>query len=121
MKKITPLFLTLLLTALACNWQIKQADPTPVPTGTPAVTATATIHPTPTQTALPTPPNALGITGNVYIRQSPNANDNELGILKIGDSVIAVCVGNWCRMTGGYIWRGCTDDNPNALGCEERR
>lgn len=89
-----------------------------VPTPSPSSTATALgIIVEPAET-----PNALGITGTVYIREIPNADGKILGHLDQGDSALGICTGDWCEIpNAGWIWRGCTTDNPNALGCEVKK
>jgi hypothetical protein len=98
MNKTLLSILLLVLASLACG----------APTWAPAATPT-------TPPATNTPPNALVTVGNVYIRDVPNGT--RVGSLELGATVYGSCSGDWCQIEDGYIWRGCTDDNPEGLGC----
>lgn len=113
MKPFLTLLLTLSLAVFACAAPAWVPTPTAIPLLTPAPNATATALPTPIET-----PNALGIVGTVYIREIPNGK--RIGSLELGAVVNGVCSGDWCRIDAGYVWRGCTDNNPNALGCQAK-
>ena len=67
------------------------------------------------------PPPLVTITGNVNVRDASGA---VVGWLVKGDRVNAVCRGQWCAVVvgqhAGYkFWRGCSDNNPDSLGCLE--
>jgi hypothetical protein len=59
------------------------------------------------------------VTGNVYVRDD---NNEVQGWLEAGTLVQAECEGNWCYIKGGQFkglrfWRGCSEDNPDDMGC----
>jgi len=57
---------------------------------------------------------------SVNVRDMP---DGDLAgvVLQRGDTARAICAGGWCELeAGGFVWRGCTSDNPEKLGCEAR-
>jgi len=85
----------------------------------PNATSTVFLTPTPTfLTPTPTSPNALGVLGTVYIREMP---DGTIVGYVVDGVYPGECSGNWCKIAAGYIWRGCTDNNPNELGCSSQR
>jgi uncharacterized protein YraI len=115
----------LALSALACMEQIA----TVTPTATPSPSSTA---PVPTATAKPTEASVPAqdvqtatIRATVYVRAEPDANSAEIGSLATGAEVeIVSCLSDWCEIRtdvlSGYVWRGCTSDNPDGLKCEAR-
>jgi SH3-like domain-containing protein len=59
----------------------------------------------------------------VYVRAAADAGSAEVGSLETGQSVeIVKCTGDWCEIVepAGFVWRGCTDNNPDGLKCEVR-
>lgn len=118
MRRLILALAVLALGILACT----KVTPTPnalgetatptveIPNATPFPTRTAT----PTETQFPT----LAIVGNVWIREIPNGEI--VGSLDAGTTTTGDCTGEWCHIPNGWIWRGCTSNNPNALGCEMR-
>ena len=108
-------FILAVLALAACSPEIVPAITDTVPTVSPVPTAQVLAVP-----AVPTvvPAKVLAIVGDVYIRNEPDGS--VIGNLRRGDVVMGECVGNWCKIEGGYIWRGCTDDNPDRKRCEAR-
>lgn len=119
---MTRLILILTLASLACIVQavpVATNQPTLSPTATHALIdkkravlaismATATILPPPLVTVLYT----------AYTRDNHNI---VRGAVYAGQQVAAVCDGLYCVMDDGLrIWRGCTDNNPDKLGCEAK-
>jgi len=91
---------------------------------TPTLTATSLVavipSPTPAPAAIPSAP-FVTIVGTVNVRDD---SGRVIGWLASGDRVRAVCDGQWCVLTGDdglMFWRGCTDNNPEGLGCEVAR
>ena len=90
-----------------------------------AVTPTTVVvtRPVPTATVFPTVttlPSFLNvrIIGNVNLRDK---TDYIVGWLAQGELVKAVCEGQWCWLSSGLrFWRGCSDNNPEFLGCQTR-
>lgn len=116
MKPLTLILLTLSIAAGACVPTFPTLAPTQtaLPTRTQAPEKAVFLTPTPS-------PNALGdleILGNVYIREIPNGT--RIGALLLGEIVSGTCSGDWCEVPGGYIWRGCTDNNPRQKGCQTK-
>jgi hypothetical protein len=113
----------LALVAIACQ----QAVIVPAASPTPSATA-----PVPTATAKPTEASVPAqdvqtatIRATVYVRAEPDANSAEIGSLATGAEVeIVSCLSDWCEIRtdvlSGYVWRGCTSDNPDGLKCEAR-
>lgn len=102
----------LLLAMLACSVQVSPAVLT-LPTVQPTTKPLPTVQPTVFQT------NEFTTVGNVYIRETPGGT--VIGSLTSGESVTGVCAGAWCELqAGGFVWRGCTDDNPESLGCSNK-
>jgi hypothetical protein len=110
---------------LACVMSAVQVTPEVTPT------APATLPPSPTPAATVTPQatgtaeavNTVTIRAVVYIRAEADANSPAVGSLETGERVVIVsCSSDWCEIAepSGYVWRGCTDDNPNNLSCEAR-
>jgi hypothetical protein len=117
--------LVLALSALACMEQVVTPTPAalePSPTPTPSLVPTATRRAvTPSATA-EADVQTTTIQATVYVRQEPDPNSAAIGSLTTGERVVIVnCQGDWCELErGGWVWRGCTDDNPEALLCEAR-
>jgi hypothetical protein len=116
--------LTLILSSLAC---MEQVAPPSVSGMFTAVAATPSLVPaTPTRRAVPSATaedvQTTTIQATVYVRQEPDPNSAAIGSLTTGERVeIVSCSGDWCELDrGGYVWRGCTDDNPDELLCEAR-
>jgi hypothetical protein len=61
----------------------------------------------------------LAITGNVWIRAAI-PDGLRIASLEAGDAVTGNCAGNWCKIAAGWVWRGCTDNNPARLGCQTK-
>jgi hypothetical protein len=118
------IFLTLAvltLATLACALpEFPPVEPTPTPTPTPVPTATRRAAPSATSTSESV--DTLTIQAVVYIRAEADANSAAIGSLQTGERVgIVACDGDWCELErGGWVWRGCTDDNPDELLCEAR-
>jgi uncharacterized protein YgiM (DUF1202 family) len=114
--------LALILASLACMEQIATATPTATLSPSPAPSATPT--PESTQTSVPAAQDVQTATiqATVYVRAEPDASSPEIGSLTTGEVVeIVTCAGDWCQIEPeGYVWRGCTDNNPDALLCEAR-
>jgi hypothetical protein len=107
-----------------------------VPTATPTVSPPpASPTPTPAPTATERPKaveedvQTVTIRAVVYIRAEADPNSQDLGALETGAKVPALeCVGEWCKIeteidgetVTGYVFRGCTSDNPDGLLCEVR-
>jgi hypothetical protein len=90
--------------------------PTPSPTPTPPPS------PTPSPTLTPVVGSLVGIVGDVNLR---NSQDQAKGWLQAGSVVLALCDGEWCRITAGPLeglrfWRGCSSDNPDGRSCQKR-
>jgi hypothetical protein len=118
MKRNLLALAVLALSALACVVQTTIPTPTSTPSLVPA---------TPTRRAVPSATaeadvQTTTIQATVYVRQMPDPNSAAIGSLTTGERVeIAACDGDWCELErGGYVWRGCTDDNPDELLCEAR-
>jgi len=107
------------LALAACSPEIVPAITGVVPTLSPTPTAgVLAVPPAPTEVPTLSPARLLAIVGDVYIRSEPDGA--VVGSLRRGDCREGVCVGNWCEIDGGYIWRGCTDDNPERKRCEAK-
>jgi hypothetical protein len=114
--------IALALASLACMEQI--ATPTQVPTPspsspTPTPAPTATERPRTTEEAV----NTVTIRAVVWIRSEPDGV--RIGSLETGQSVELIsCDGDWCEVRtdilSGYVFRGCTSDNPDELDCEAK-
>lgn len=118
----------ILLSSLACT----QAGE--VSTATPASTATATPpptrHPTLTPASITTDTTTATIKATVYARAAADSNSAEVGSLETGQAVVIVgCSGEWCEIEPqaewdvehAFVFRGCTDNNPDGLKCEVRK
>jgi hypothetical protein len=116
--------LALILSSLAC--QIRVGTPLVAPTVSP------TAHP-PTSTPSPAParvtPSATAeaetvtIRAVVWVRAEPDGE--RIGSLETGNTVEMIgCDGSWCEIRtselSGYVFRGCTDNNPDGLKCEAK-
>ena len=128
MKKPILAILALILASLACEVHAAQSVPTVTPVSVVSDTATPEIASLPeakTPTASPTAPgkDTATIQATVYVRQSADASSDAIGSLKTGDTVeIVKCAGQWCEIKrpSGYVWRGCTSNNPDGLLCQAR-
>jgi hypothetical protein len=116
----------LALSAVGC---VMSAIQIPTPTVEPTAVPTATVRPPPTPTASPTAADVATIRATVYVRSAPDANSAEVGSLETGQSVeIVECTGDWCeivpmvewKVEQAFVFRGCTDNNPDGLECEVR-
>ena len=118
--------LTTLLSACANILPTVTTPPTTVPT------AAATLSPTAPPTASATEAEreqTLTIQAVVYIRAEADANSQDIGALETGRTVVLVaCDEQWCnviadidgKQVNGWVYRGCTSDNPDKLLCEAR-
>ena len=99
-----------------------------IPTLPPPITATpeptlTPILPTKTATPVPTQIHTVSIRAVVYVRQLADTDSPVTGSLETGQVVeIVGCAGNWCELMDppGFVWRGCTNNNPKKLGCAVR-
>jgi hypothetical protein len=123
-KPILSAILTLILASLACG----QYAPTVTPTAAPSATPTPTVTPVPTATVTPFPAaedvNTVTIRAVVWIRSEPDGT--RIGSLETGQAVELIgCDGEWCEIRtdglSGFVFRGCTSDNPDGLKCEAAR
>lgn len=131
MRKPILAFSILAFSILACS----QASPEQIRkyTATPSITSTATPTPANTPSPLPTLLKVLAATSTpdrfhsisilaafLNVRSKPDG-DVTGEVLRQGNTARASCAGTWCELeSGGYVWRGCTNDNPESLGCSER-
>jgi hypothetical protein len=114
--------LALILASLACGQQIVTPTPTVSPPPafpTPSPAPTVTERPRATEAAV----NTVTIRAVVWIRSEPDGV--RIGSLETGQSVELIgCDGDWCEVRtdvlSGYVFRGCTDDNPDNLDCEAK-
>lgn len=128
--RLQAVLIVLALASLACMEQVATITPSPTPTASP--TAPATPSPTAPPTASATEAEqeqTLTIQAVVYIRAEADANSQDLGALQTGRTVVLVaCDGQWCNViaeidgeqVNGWVYRGCTSDNPDGLLCEVR-
>jgi hypothetical protein len=109
---------------LACGTYAPTVTPTAAPSATPTPTAT----PVPTATVTPFPTsedvNTVTIRAVVWIRSEPD--ETRIGSLETGQAVELIgCNGEWCEIRtdglSGFVFRGCTSDNPDNLKCEAAR
>jgi hypothetical protein len=123
------IFLVLVIPALACGQFV---TPTVTPTvSLPPPSPSATL-PAPTQTAEATGTDAVNVVtirAVVYIRAEADKNSADLGALETGRTVELIsCADQWCNVVAeidgeqvsGWVYRGCTSDNPDGLLCEVR-
>lgn len=123
---MTRVFLAVVLllgVTLACGQYVPTVTPTPSPHPAPLSKATQTSTPAPTATATPDNVQTVTIQAIVYVRQLADRTSTRIGNLTTGQSVELIgCDGDWChiRTNGldGYVFRGCTSDNPDGLRCE---
>jgi hypothetical protein len=102
--------------------QVPTATPTvspPPASPTPTPAPTATERPRTTEEAV----NTVTIRAVVWIRSEPDGV--RIGSLETGQSVELIgCDGDWCEVRtdvlSGYVFRGCTSDNPDELECEAK-
>jgi hypothetical protein len=125
--KILTTVLILVLSSLACMEQIATVTPTPTASPTalsPPLSPTATVTRTPTMASVTAEDvQTAVIRATVYVRAEPDADSPEVGSLETGAEVVIVeCSGEWCQIENpaGYVFRGCTSDNPDGLKCEVR-
>lgn len=113
--------LFLVLTSLACMQSVATPAtvfPTTTPGASPMPKSTLTKAPESTPVTVYTALPQITILGTVYVRNSPGGQ--VVGHIETGEIISAVCSGDWCKIEDGFIWRGCTSDNPAGLGCRER-
>ena len=115
--------IALTLSTLACMEQIVTPTPT-APAATPTI-PTPPAAATGTPSAVPTAEaDTAVIQATVWVRLSDNSDSDRIGSLTTGDRVeIVECAGDWCKISepiSGYVWRGCTDNNPDNLLCEAK-
>jgi uncharacterized protein YgiM (DUF1202 family) len=109
----------LLVMSLACSQAGAAPTPTPsLPPASPTPSAVPTDTPRATEAAV----NTVTIRAVVYVRQMPDASSAAVGSLETGELVpVVACEGEWCEIEGGgFVFRGCTDDNPDGLKCEAK-
>lgn len=93
----------------------------PTVTVTPASTRLVAVTTSPVSDVSPTATRPEGlpfvqITGNVNLRDGDGV---AIGWLARGKAVQAKCEGQWCYLSdNSKFWRGCSDNNPERLGCE---
>jgi len=111
LRALGVLFGLALIIVLTAGCSAYSAYPTSTPTaGTPAATLTPVT-------------GLIEVTGNVYVRDS---NNEVQGWLEAGTLVQAECrEDNWCYVKAGQFkglkfWRGCSEDNPEDIGCVAR-
>ena len=123
MKRALFAVLVVVGVTLACGTYV-----TPTPTALPASGVTV-VTPTPTRTARPTPTPTAAADEHVTIQATVNVRAEPDGIvigsLASGEVVdLERCRDNWCKIrierVFGYVWQGCTSNNPRNLGCEAR-
>ena len=104
--------LSLLLSSCAAS-VLPTLDVTTMPTTLPTEAPTTAVG-----TVVETSPSPLvTVVGNVNIRTADGA---VVGWLVKGDRVKAACNGQWCVLSDNTkFWRGCSDNNPDGLGCLE--
>lgn len=113
--RLTTLLVLLSVAAVllsACGGLPTLPPPADAPAGMAAV-------PTPTPTAVV---SVVTVTGNVWVRDNSGVVK---GLFYSGSVVNAECAGDWCVVSDGnyaglFVWRGCTDNNPKGLGCQEK-
>lgn len=121
------LVFSILACAKASPEQIRKFTATPSTTPTSAPTITQTPRPVSTEKPILAETTTLDpfhqvsiLAAFLNVRMEPNGVPSG-NVLQSGDSVMALCIERWCELeSGGYIWRGCTDDNPMNLGCEQK-
>jgi hypothetical protein len=120
-KSYLPLSL-LALSLLSCVMSAMQV-PTVTPTPPASPTATASLVPSSTATAESV--TTVTIRAVVWVRSEPDGT--RIGSLETGQSVELIgCDGQWCEVeymfedavVRGFVFRGCTSDNPDNLDCE---
>jgi hypothetical protein len=111
------LFVILLRLLSACvGLPTLAVTPTTVLSSTPEATTTPA-----TTLTTPSPAPFVTVVGTVNVRDD---SGRVVGWLEGGDRVRAVCDGQWCVLPGDdglMFWRGCSDNNPDGLGCEVAR
>jgi uncharacterized protein YgiM (DUF1202 family) len=118
--------IVLALSVLACGTYV---TPVPAALATPSPVLPSAVPPTstavPTVTAMPEDVDTLTIQAVVYVRKEPDPNSPEVGSLTTGETVTLIaCDGQWCEIRTdvliGFVFRGCTNNNPDGLKCEVR-
>jgi uncharacterized protein YgiM (DUF1202 family) len=112
--------IVLAISQAAC---VMSAMQVPTVTPTPPASPTATAYPVPSSTATEAAQvQTVTIQAVVYVRQMPDASSAAIGSLETGERVeIVACDGDWCEIVpAGYVFRGCTSDNPDELKCEAK-
>jgi SH3-like domain-containing protein len=130
--KILLPFVVLALVAMACEWQIPR-DPVEIANTSTVAPVVPTLPPSRLPTLTPSQLPTLGSVGSgqaakiitpvVNVHSGPDLNSRVDHWLSAGDPVVILETrGNWVRIQdpSGWIWRGCTDNNPDQLGCEAR-
>lgn len=119
------LFLTIIVFfAISCNFTGNTFQMAPKTSTTMPLNATQTDSKrfswTPKEKVTGTPVfGVFTVLQTVYIRDLSGA---VVGYLPAGKKVSGSCKGNWCYIAGSdtKLWRGCSSDNPESLGCERR-
>jgi hypothetical protein len=106
--------LSCLMSAAHIETPPAQPSPTASPTRTPVPTAEATV--TANEVV-----RQITIRAIVWVRAEPDGE--RIGSLETGQEVELVgCDGSWCEVRtdelDGFVFRGCTDNNPDGLDCE---
>jgi uncharacterized protein YgiM (DUF1202 family) len=129
--KVLSAVVILLLSSLACEQAVVTVTPTTVAEAvtTPDNTPPPTLRPSPSPTVTAEADTAT-IRATVYVRQAADAASAEVGSLETGQTVeVLACDGSWCEIeymfedtaVRGYVFRGCTSNNPEKLSCEVRQ
>jgi hypothetical protein len=127
--KVPILAILAAILASGCVMSAVQSVPTAPPTASPTalsppLSPTATVTRTPTMASVTAEDvQTAVIRATVYVRAEPDADSPEVGSLETGAEVVIVeCSGEWCQIENpaGYVFRGCTSDNPDGLKCEVR-
>lgn len=131
MKRPVLALVLLASVTLACGTYVPTVTLTAQATPEPQEAA-PTLRPSPlppTRTATPAADVAV-IRATVYVRSAADAGSAEVGSLETGQTVeIIACDGSWCEIeymfenetVRGFVFRGCTDNNPDGLKCEVRQ
>jgi hypothetical protein len=123
-RKIVTTLLVLVLLSLACAQVVTTVTPTAPPSPSPTLPPT-TSSPVPASTATAESVTTVTIRAVVWVRSEPDGT--RIGSLETGQSVELIgCDGQWCEVeymfedavVRGFVFRGCTSDNPDNLDCE---
>jgi hypothetical protein len=123
--------LVLVLSTLACGQYVTT---TPSPTLTTVSPSLVPAVLSPTQTPVPTETpqtvatnQAVIVKAVVNVRTSPCDKDGNncgsvIGSLEAGDVVEVIeCKDDWCSIKPeGWVFQGCTNNNPNNLKCQAK-